>query len=47
MPCLKAITLSEEKMLPALEFWPNVERPVGLPADLEEVVRELESRLGG
>ena len=40
---LKAVTLSQETVRTALELWPSLERRVGLPDDLEKLLRQLEA----
>ena len=40
---LKAVTLSQETVRTALELWPSLERRVGLPDDLEKLLKQLEA----
>jgi len=39
---LRTVTLTEDAMRNALELWPSLEKRVGLPEDLEEVLKKLE-----
>ena len=40
---LEALTLSQETVRSALELWPSLERRVGLPDDLEKILKQLEA----
>jgi predicted nucleotidyltransferase len=40
---LETISLSDETVRAALELWPSLERRVGLPDDLEKILKQLES----
>ncbi len=40
---LEAVTLSQETVRTALELWPSLERRVGLPDDLEKLLKQLEA----
>ena len=40
---LKTVTLSQETVRTALELWPSLERRVGLPDDLEKLLKQLEA----
>jgi hypothetical protein len=40
---LEAVTLSQETVRTALELWPSLERRVGLPDDLEKILKQLET----
>ncbi len=39
---LETVTLSQETVHTALELWPSLERRVGLPDDLKEILRQFE-----
>jgi predicted nucleotidyltransferase len=40
---LEAVTLSQDTLRAALELWPSLERRVGLPDDIERILKQLEA----
>jgi len=40
---LETVSLSDETVCTALELWPSLERRVGLPDDLEKILKQLEA----
>jgi len=40
---LETVSLSDETVSAALELWPSLERRIGLPDDLEEILNRLEA----
>lgn len=40
---LETVTLSQETVSAAMELWPSLERRVGLPDDLERILKQLEA----